>query len=247
MKSASSTTPGDVTAAILAGGLGTRLRPAVQETPKVLAAVGGRPFLTILLDQLACAGVRETVLLTGHRADDVRLAVGTRHGTMRLAYSHEPSPLGTAGALRHALALLSSPTVLLLNGDSYCDVDLAHLLTAHQETQADLTVTLTHAADTSPFGRVLTTAEERITGFVEKLAEGGPGWINAGIYVVARSLVAAIPQGRHQSLERDLIPEWLRTHRLYGYRGASRFLDIGTPASYARAPAFFQELAHAAT
>ena len=122
----------DVTAAILAGGLGTRLRPAVADRPKVLAPVGGRPYLTYLLDQLAGAGVREVVLLTGYAADEVRDALGDRYGRMRLRYSVEPAPLGTAGALRLALPLLAAPAVLLLNGDSYCDADLGAFRRSHR-------------------------------------------------------------------------------------------------------------------
>src|SRR5688500_791882 len=105
-----------VTGAILAGGLGTRLRPVISDRPKVLADVHGRPYLTYLLDQLSDAGVREVVLLTGHGAGLVRSALGDAHGGLLLRYSPEPAPLGTAGALRLALPLLSSPAVLLLNG-----------------------------------------------------------------------------------------------------------------------------------
>src|SRR5437879_601155 len=111
----------DVTAAILAGGLGTRLRSVIADRPKVLAPVGGRPYLTYLLDQLAKAAVREVVLLTGYGAEQVRDALGATYAGMRLVHAAEPAPLGTAGALRHALPHLRSPAVLLMNGDSYCD------------------------------------------------------------------------------------------------------------------------------
>jgi D-glycero-alpha-D-manno-heptose 1-phosphate guanylyltransferase len=96
----------NASAAILAGGLGTRLRSIVADRPKVLAPVNGRPFLAFLLDQLENAGVREVVLLIGFGADRVRLAFGDHHHVMRLAYSAEPVPLGTAGAVRLALPLL---------------------------------------------------------------------------------------------------------------------------------------------
>src|SRR5207248_5677603 len=101
-------TPPDLSVAILAGGLGTRLRPAVADRPKVLAPVAGRPYLTYLLDQLDGAGVREAVLLTGYAAGQVRGALGDRYGGLRLHYSVEPEPLGTAGALRLALPRLTA-------------------------------------------------------------------------------------------------------------------------------------------
>src|SRR5438105_3788922 len=114
-----------VSAAILAGGLGTRLRPAVADRPKVLAPIHGRPYLTFLLDQLADAFIEEVVLLTGFQAGQVRRTLGETYAGMRLLYSEEPAPLGTAGAVRWALDKLSLPTILLLNGDSYCDVHLS--------------------------------------------------------------------------------------------------------------------------
>src|SRR6478672_2624452 len=121
-----------VTAAVLAGGLGTRLRSVVADRPKVLAPVAGQPFLVHLLDRLSKVGVGETVLLVGHRAEQVEAGLGFSHRGMRLTYSREPEPLGTGGAIRHALAQLVSETTLLLNGDSYCDLDYAAFGQFHQ-------------------------------------------------------------------------------------------------------------------
>src|SRR5207249_4136291 len=108
-----------ITAAILAGGLGTRLRSVVADRPKVLATVAGRPFLSHLLEQLEASGIRETILLVGFGAGQVRSAFGTRFGDMALSYSVEPEPLGTGGALRNALGHFACDDVLLLNGDSF--------------------------------------------------------------------------------------------------------------------------------
>jgi NDP-sugar pyrophosphorylase family protein len=224
-----------VTAAILAGGLGTRLRPAVADRPKVLAEVHRRPYLTYLLDQLAAAGIRETVLLTGHRADQVRRTLGERYGDMRLVHSPEPTPLGTGGALRHALPHFSSGVVLVMNGDSWCDVDLAALWTFHRQAGADLSLVLVESSDPSRYGNVKVGEDARVERFEEK-ANGAGGWINAGVYFIGRHLIEEIPRDGPVSLERDLIPDWLRQGRIVsGYRHAGRFLDIGTPASYAAA------------
>ena len=133
--------PADVTVAILAGGLGTRLRPAVADRPKVMAEVGGRPFLTRWLDCLAEQGFRRVVLCTGHRAAQVRAGLGTEHRGLSLSYSVETAPLGTGGALRHALPRLTSEVILVLNGDSYIGIarklgiDLDDLLRASRRTQ----------------------------------------------------------------------------------------------------------------
>jgi NDP-sugar pyrophosphorylase family protein len=229
-----------VTAAILAGGLGTRLRPAVTNVPKALADVNGRPFITYLLDQLADAGVSHAVLLAGYKAADIHSALGTRYGEATLTYSVEDRPLGTAGALRLALPQLESDVVLLMNGDSYCEIDLADLLHEHRRNRADWTMAVTCVADTNRFGRVEMNGAGRITQFKEKQEAAGAGRINAGIHALARAMIAEIPPGQCLSLERDLLPEWIRRCPVYGFQTSGRFLDIGTPASYAAAASFFQ-------
>ena len=133
---------GNVSAAILAGGLGTRLRAVVADRPKVLAPVAGKPYLAHLLAQLNRAGIRETTLLVGYAANQVREAFGLEFDGMKLNYSVEPEPLGTGGAFRFALQFLREETVLLLNGDSYCDVDLPALATVHRTHSGFATLTL---------------------------------------------------------------------------------------------------------
>ncbi len=229
----------EVTGAILAGGLGTRLRPRIADRPKVLAPVRGRPYLAYLLDQLAAAGVRRVVLLTGYLAEQVRQTVGDAHAGMRLAYSVEPVPLGTGGALRHALPYLSSPTCLLLNGDSFCAAPLPDFADFHRRRAADASMVLVRRRDCSRFGRVHLSPDGRVLRFEEKPPDGGPGWINAGVYLLQRALIEEIPPDRPLSLERDLLPGWLGRRRLWALPCRGRFLDIGTPESYARAEAFF--------
>src|SRR4028119_1495914 len=107
------------TAAILAGGLGTRLRAVVSDRPKVLAKVQERPFLAYLLQQLARSGIKSAVLCTGYMGEQVKIAFGDSCDSMRLLYSQETSQLDTAGALRLALPLIQSSSVLVMNGDSF--------------------------------------------------------------------------------------------------------------------------------
>ncbi len=228
----------EVCGAILAGGFGTRLRPVIADRPKVLAPVHGRPFLAHLLAQCVRAGVCETVLLTGYMADRVEAEFGSTFNGMRLAYSVETSPLGTGGALRHALPLLSRPTVLVLNGDSYCDLDPGAFLTQHQRRRAECSIALAEVPDVSRFGKVTLGDDQRVARFEEKTAAGGKGRINAGAYLLARSLLDEIPPGT-VSLEREMFPRWAAEGRCHGFPIAGRLLDIGTPDSYASAEAFF--------
>jgi NDP-sugar pyrophosphorylase family protein len=229
----------DVTAAILAGGLGTRLRSRIADRPKVLAPVHGRPYLSYLLDQLAAAGVGRVVLLTGYQAEQVRAAFGAGYAGMSLAYSAEPAPLGTGGALRHALPYIPSPTCLLLNGDSYCDVPLSAFWEFHACRAADASLVLTRQDDCSRFGRIHVAPDGRIVRFEEKPQDGGPGWVNAGIYLIQRTAIEEVPPDRPLSLERDLLPGWLDSRLLCAFPCRGRFLDIGTPESYSRVEAFF--------
>jgi NDP-sugar pyrophosphorylase family protein len=219
------------------------LRPVVADRPKVLATVHGRPYLAYLLDQLTEAAVDEVVLLTGYRAEQMRETFGESYAGMRLVYSEEPFPLETAGALRWALLRISAATVLLLNGDSYCDVDLAAFHDFHDERAADVSLVLVRVPGASRYGRVWTDSEGRLIGFREKMALSASDWINAGIYLLERPLIEEIPAGRPLSLERDLFPAWVERRRCYGFPCAGRFLDIGTPEAYAEAEQFFSPAA----
>lgn len=238
------------TAAILAGGMGTRLRTAIGERQKVAAEVAERPFVAYLLDQLARAGVCTTVLCTGYRAGEVARQVGDSHwlpeagGAMRIVHSVEPEPLGTAGALRNALEHFHSPRVLVLNGDSYCGVDLHAFVAAVMEAEREGAaggIVLVHQEKTASYGRVELDERGFVTRFVEKGSENGPGWINAGVYLLDRDLIAEIPAGRAVSLEREMFPQWI-ARGLVGYRCEAAFLDIGTPERYAAAQEFVRKL-----
>jgi D-glycero-alpha-D-manno-heptose 1-phosphate guanylyltransferase len=243
----------EITGAILAGGLGTRLRSVVSDRPKVLATVLGKPFLAYLLDQLAEAGVERVVLLTGYRGEQIQEEFGDRYGHLSLDYSMETAPLGTAGALRLAMPKLfpagargTEPTarsVLVLNGDSYCQSDLRLFRAFHDHARADASLVLARVADTSRFGKVETTSRNRLERFLEKQEAGGAGSINAGIYLINRELIEQIPEGRAVSIEREMFPTWLRTHTLVGFGSVGSFLDIGTPETYRAAEQFFGRLA----
>jgi NDP-sugar pyrophosphorylase family protein len=233
-----------ITAAILAGGPGTRLASVVSDRPKSLALVRGRPFLAWVLDQLGGAGIREVVLCTGYMADVMEKTLGGSHGPVRMRYSRESSPLGTAGAVRFALPMLNSDPVLVLNGDSYWDVDLPAMLEFHNRHLSPATLLLSRVPDISRFGHVEFDESHRITRYAEKsispaqAAPAIPGWINAGVYLLSRGFIETIPQGRAVSMEREIFPPAVRDG-LYAFCSSGRFIDIGTPDSYRDADSFF--------
>jgi D-glycero-alpha-D-manno-heptose 1-phosphate guanylyltransferase len=224
--------------AILCGGAGTRLRAAVADRPKALAEVAGRPFLAWLLDLLDAQGFGRVVLCTGYRAEQIEAEFGASYKGLQLRYSPEPTSLGTGGALRFALPLLASETILGVNGDSYCQSDLGQFWRDHAESGAAASMLLSRVADSSRFGSVQVTGQGLVAGFQEKAAAAGPGWINAGIYLVRRALLEAIPSGVPCSLEREIFPAWVKTG-LRGVKATGDFVDIGTPDSYRAANELF--------
>jgi D-glycero-alpha-D-manno-heptose 1-phosphate guanylyltransferase len=246
----------NVTVAILAGGLGTRLRPALPHCPKVLAPVRGRPFLTYLLDSLKDAGIGEVTVLTGYGAQQVQDSLGDTYGGLRLVYSPEPLPLGTAGALRWALPRLAGRTILLLNGDSFCRVDWSAFEQCHRHKVAAISLVLARVADASRFGQAEMGPDGRVLSFQEKANRdskkanafsGGERrgvsppwtWVNAGIYLLDRTLIEGIPAGKPLSLEHDLLPALAAQGQVHGFEASGPLLDIGTPESYAEAERFF--------
>jgi NDP-sugar pyrophosphorylase family protein len=229
---------GNISAAILAGGLGTRLRSVVPDKPKVLAEVSGRPFIEYLLDQLVRGGVTTAVLCVGYKGEMVKEHLGSSYRGLALHYSAEPSPLGTGGALRLALPLLASDSILVMNGDSYCTARLDAFADWHTAKQSPATILLTESSDTRRYGRVDADEEGRIIRFQEKSATTGRGWINGGIYLVRRESIDTIPADRAISLEREVFPAWIG-RGLSGYRSEGRLWDIGVPDAYALANAEF--------
>lgn len=224
---------------ILAGGVGSRLRSVVSDRPKCLAEINGRPFLSYLLDQLGAAEVRDVILSTGYRADQVEAAFGNQHGPITLRYSREETPLGTGGGVRRALSLCCHDHVLVINGDSFLDLDWRDFFGWFDPARMQVGMALAWLEDCRRFGQVVIGDAGEVTEFREKNENAPPGWINAGIYLINKSLLAGFPAPEAFSLERDFFPAQLgRGFYAKGYR--CRFIDIGTPETYRAAEEFFR-------
>ena len=230
------------TALILAGGFGTRLHSAWPDRPKVLAPIAGRPFLSYLMDQLISTGFHHVILCTGYKGEQIRETFGDEYNGLNIQYSQESVPLGTGGALRFALPLVSTASALVFNGDSYVNSNLQNFLVWYFENKPPAALLLTRLLDTRRYGQVEVDANSRVLNFEEKGARQGSGWINAGVYLFNRHLIESIPAGKPISLERDIFPS-LISRGLYGFRCQGAFIDIGTPESYAGADDFFKRLA----
>lgn len=222
--------------AVLAGGLGTRLRGVLDDRPKILAPIAGRPFLDRLLDQLAAAGARRVLLLLGHRADQVatHLAAYPRDD-IEIVQLVEDRPLGTAGALRAAIPQLHSDPVLVINGDTFIEIDFAAFLRDFRSCGAAASLACVEVADAGRYGSMTIDTQSRVVGFAEKRTGGGAGWINAGLYLLSQRFLARLAAGSGPSLERDMLAcEPARS--LQAFRVVGRFIDIGTPESLQAAP-----------
>lgn len=227
-------------AVILAGGLGTRLRSIVSDRPKVMSLVSGRPFLTYLLDQLVESGIRRVVLCTGYMGDMIRKEFGVGYRGMDLVYSAEDSPLGTGGALRNAVGLLSGDMLLIMNGDSFCRCKIEEFISSQAASGAGAGMVLAQVEDVARFGAVLTNDKSHVASFIEKGGQTGPGWINAGIYLIPVKMIQELSPNRQISLERELLPA-LIAKSLYGYHCTGSFIDIGVPVEYQRSQIFFSD------
>ena len=221
---------------ILAGGLGTRLRSLLPDRPKVLAPIAGRPFLDILVAQLLARGFRRIVLLLGNRADLVVAHVENRRAAwpadVEIDFSVEKNPLGTGGALKLAERFCED-RFLLVNGDTYFDLDVAALFRMHADTRALLTVAAAAVEDAGRYGRLETSSDGFVECFREKESPARPGLINAGVYLMEPALLVQIPAGRVVSLECEVFPTLLAAgQKIAASAQSGAFFDIGTPSSY---------------
>ncbi|BBO86923.1 nucleotidyltransferase family protein [Desulfosarcina ovata] len=230
-------------AIILAGGLGTRLRAVVPVLPKPLAPVGGKPFLDILLNQLRTSGfIKNVVIAIGYKGEWIEKQYGKRTNCgFTIMFSKEDKLLGTGGAIKKALALTTSQSVLVLNGDSYIEVNISELIQSYQKNRASLSMVLKEVQHADRYGSVVMDETNRILSFSEKRQDIGAskGLINAGMYLINASVFDAIPKETVLSLEMDILPELVK-ERLYGFVSTGKFIDIGIPETYQIADTYLE-------
>ena len=220
-------------AIVLAGGFGTRLREVVQDVPKPLAPVAGRPFLAWLLDSLQQGGLSRVVLATGYLSHLVEEAIGTDWRGMSVAYSVEEQPLGTGGAIRQALSATRGGPVLVLNGDTWLRFDQAAFAAGVGRAGLPLGMARARVPDVTRYGAV-SVANGRIQAFGEKSATG-PGYINAGVYYLGNPATLDFPAAENFSFEKEILTPAACAGQVAGFTDTSDFIDIGIPDDYARA------------
>lgn len=228
--------PDCVDVLILCGGKGERLREVVNDRPKPLAEIKGRPFLDLIIDFTSRFGFRRFVLLAGYMGDLIKeyAIKKTQTSSLEIDCLIEPTALGTGGAVKNAEELIKSTSFLLLNGDSICPSDLRLFLMYHNKKGALATIMLSQAKEVQDYGNVVVDGKGRIISFQEKTG-GTPGaLVNAGVYLMKKEILDILPSGGVCSLEKDIFPK-IVDKDLFGYVVKESHLDIGTPERYLKA------------
>jgi NDP-sugar pyrophosphorylase family protein len=224
-----------LTAVVLAGGFGTRLRPLTNHLPKAMLPVLNRPFLEHLLERLRVAGVGRVIMALGYKAEPLVAHFGHGEGFgLRIEYEVETQPLGTSGAVRALLPRLHD-TFLVLNGDCIAALDVGAMVHGHMERREHATLATHRVDDPSRFGVVVTDGEGYVSQFIEK--PPGPRFpaytINTGVYVLEPEMLRFVPEGKPSMFERDLFPTALGMGvQVHSFLWQGYFTDMGTPASY---------------
>jgi len=222
-------------AVILVGGEATRLLPLTCTIPKAMVPVLNTPFLEHIISYLGQHQVESIILAQSHLAPVIESYFGNgRQSGVKLSYTTEDTPRGTAGAVKNAERYLDE-TFLVLNGDIFTDLDITTMIDFHRERRAKATIALTSVADPTGYGLIETDAGGRVTRFLEK-----PSWsevttnmINAGTYVLEPEILANIPPQVNFSFEHQLFPLLLEQGELiYSYPSSAYWIDIGTPEKY---------------
>jgi mannose-1-phosphate guanylyltransferase len=236
----------DTPAVLLVGGMGTRLQPILPSTPKSLAPIGNMSFLQLLVLQLRSQGIRQLVMCTGHFADQIEEAFDDGHKwDVRIDYSKESHPLGTAGAVKFAERYLPQVSdFVVMNGDSFLELDFHEFIRFHREHGGLISMAVRRVLDAARYGTVRMNESNQITAFDEKRGLEEPGLISGGVYVFKRAVLKHIPDGP-ASLEKDVFPQLLK-EGMFAVQQDGMFIDIGTPEDYARAQTLCRSLQQAA-
>ena len=216
---------------ILAGGLGTRLRPLTEQTPKPMVEVDGRPFLEYIVEHLAGQGFHDILLLIGHLGEHVsdHFGDGSRFG-VSIQYSREPRPLGTGGAIRFAWHKLAGE-FLLLYGDSFLPIDYVEVTAAFRQAKRQAMVVTydNQAGYTDVFNNIAVDAAGCVTRYEKGVLDPELKYVDAGALCLHSSAFTEVPFGVVVSLEQELFPRWIAARQLGAIATQQRFYDIGTP------------------
>ena len=225
----------DLQAVILAGGLGTRLRPVISEVPKCLAPIHGKSFLEYLLESLKRKGIREVLLCVSYKKDMIidYFRDGNDFG-MNIKYSLEEEPLGTGGALKNAQPLLRDH-FLVMNGDTFPLFDIKDLLDFYIQKKDHClgAIALCHHSQIADKGSVAVMPDGKVISFDEKVENGGiDSLVNTGTYLFCKDIFSINSWKVKCSLEKKVFPDLVEKGCIFGIDMRNGFLHIGLPEEY---------------
>ena len=227
---------------ILAGGLGTRLRTVVPDLPKPMAEVAGKPFLWWILFRLELQHVTDVYLAVGYKCEMIEAYFGRHYGNMNLHYVIEDEPLGTGGAIARAMTYINDDAAYVLNGDTMAIINLASLEVAIEAPDVDLAMAVSLLPDIARYGAVeFDPKSHRVIAFHEK-GHAGAGFINAGVYLIKRAVLARHMTAERFSFELDFLVACLPSLTICAVPGVSQMIDIGVPEDYALAQTYVPEM-----
>ncbi len=229
-------------AVILAGGLGTRLRPAVRHLPKSMAEINGRPFLDYQLGYLEEWGIEHIVISVGYKSEIIKKHFGPSFKSKEIDYAVENEPLGTGGGTKKSFESIKGDAAFILNGDTFFKVDLQQLFEFKKNKEIHVCMSLLKVDDVSRYGSVETDKDFRITGFAEKGIKKGKGYINGGVYIIDKNYFLDFDFPDKFSIEKDFFEKYYQKEQFYGMVSNSYFIDIGIPEDYERAKKEFKKL-----
>ena len=231
-------------AVVLAGGFGTRLQAVVQDVPKPMAQINGRPFLDYQLNYLKSFGIKQIIFSVGYKHEHIADFFGSEYNGMTIEYAIENEPLGTGGGIQNAFQLVKSGAALVVNGDTLFEVNLKDFYHKHKDSKAIISLALREIDDVSRYGIVETDDNHRITGFAEKGAKTGQGQINGGVYLIEKDFFESNEFEQKFSMEKDAFEKYYESQNFFGFPYKSYFLDIGIPEDYKKAQDEFSKLGY---
>lgn len=234
-------------AIILAGGFGTRLQTVISDVPKPMAPVNGQPFLNYQLNYLKHFGIKHAILSVGYLHENITSYYKNNFNGISIEYSIEENPLGTGGGIRKAIAVCKSKSVLVLNGDSFFEIDLHTFSNHHYTFKSDFTLALRKVENSARFGTIKLSVSgggrgQKIISFAEKNGESIPGLINGGVYAINTDVYLQKTKADiNFSIEKDFFEAKLKELNIFGTEFNNYFIDIGIPEDYAKAQNDFKE------
>jgi len=223
-------------AIILAGGFGTRLQAVVNDVPKPMAPINRLPFLNYVFDYLKFYKIQHVVLSTGYLSEKIVEFYKDEFKGIKISYAKEETPLGTGGGIRNAMTKCKTDDVLVLNGDSFFDVDIKTHYRNHIFKQADCTLALRKVDNAARYGTIQLGRLNRIAAFKEKDNKEVEGLINGGVYILNRAIYLNKTESDSAfSIEKDFYEKKIKELNIFGFDYNGYFIDIGIPEDYKKA------------